>query len=825
MSDRTNDVVSKIVEANALENLGDVDAAIALYREIIELDRGGNYGNVAQEALNNLQVATTTITEAEDTATRETTSWLERLNIKNKATILLTGFTLVSTIGLSIVAYTLADKTVVQRINESELATSYTLTQKIAFFMRERYADIQVMADLPLFSDPELRTSSNAQQKQRLLDSYVEVYGLYNSIAVFNLNGNPIAQSTGETLDNHQDRSYFQAALQTDKPFISQPIFSQSSRVLAIYLAAPVKDSTSGQTIAIVSARMPVEKLQDFVFAGESKEAYLLDAAGNVFVASDSQAQEQILAAETGVVPTSSVFNFYQPLNKEWNRRRNNREIKALKKQQKVRETQSVFDGQHEVAYFTTFSEIDAEFLENFIDLGWSTVTTIDDDIAFATLKQLLQVFVIGTLIIGLITALLARLVAERATSPIIQAADAVNKIGRGDLDTKVEIKGQDELADLGSNINKMAKQIANLISIQEQEAQRQRQEKDILQQGVMGLLLDVEGAQKGDLTVKAEMTDGAIGSVADAFNATISKLRELLQQVQEVSSEVGQLSLSGEQSVRQLSESAISQTEEIERALSSIDEINQSVETVANYAQEAAKIARNGSIQAKEGDLAMDSTVDSIEKIRDTVASTSKKVKQLAESSQEIAQIVEIISGISEKTNLLAFNASVEAARAGEHGEGFRIVAEEVRRLADRTTEATKGIQQLVNTIQQDTTSVLQSMETSTSEVVNGSELVRMTKANLRSLAQTNQQIDEYLKYISTSTIDQTNTSQEVNQKISGLATLAKHNSVEAQNVVQSLRTLVSEANNLQSSISQFKLESEYRDLEAESITLTIDN
>ena len=380
--------------------------------------------------------------------------------------------------------------------------------------------------------------------------------------------------------------------------------------------------------------------------------------------------------------------------------------------------------------------------------------------------------------------------------------------MGEGNLSVKLEVKGEDELADLSSNINKMAGQVEYLLFTQEAETKQLRREKERLQQGVMGLLLDVEGAQRGDLTVRAQMTEGAVGSIADSFNATISTLRKLLQEVQTVSTEVGQLSMAGEDSVRQLSESAISQTQEINQALSSIDEINQSVETVANYAQEAAKIARHGSIQAKEGDLAMDATVDSIEKIRDTVANTSKKVKQLAESSQEIAQIVEIISGISEKTNLLAFNASVEAARAGEHGEGFRIVAEEVRRLADRITEATKDIQQLVNTIQQDTTSVLQGMETSTSEVVNGSELVRMTKLNLKSLAETSQQIDEYLKYISTSTTDQTNTSHEVNQKISGIATLAKTNSTEAQNVVQSLQTLVSEAENLQSSISQFKLE-----------------
>ena len=320
---------------------------------------------------------------------------------------------------------------------------------------------------------------------------------------------------------------------------------------------------------------------------------------------------------------------------------------------------------------------------------------------------------------------------------------------------------------------------------------------------------MDVEYAKQGDLTVRAQMSDDAVGSIADAFNSTLGKLQELLQEVQSVSTEVGQLSLAGEGSVRKLSESALIQAAEIDHALSSIDEINQSVQTIADYAQEAAAIARNGSIQAKEGDLAMDATVNSIEKIRTTVANTSKKVKQLAESSQEIAQIVEIISGISEKTNLLAFNASVEAARAGEHGEGFRIVAEEVRRLADRITEATKDIQQLVQAIQQDTTSVLQGMETSTSEVVNGSELVRMTKLNLRSLAQTSEQIDQYLKSISTNTIRQTDNSKQINDKINGIALVAKTTSTEAQGVVESLQTLVQEAETLQASVSQFKLQS----------------
>ncbi|WP_319419516.1 methyl-accepting chemotaxis protein [Pleurocapsa sp. FMAR1] len=417
-------------------------------------------------------------------------------------------------------------------------------------------------------------------------------------------------------------------------------------------------------------------------------------------------------------------------------------------------------------------------------------------------------------LTLGLSSAVLIALVglaasalATKITKPLLEASNAIDEIGKGKFDVRIPITGQDELAHLSSNINKMAGQIQDLLYTQEREAKNQQQQRETLQRGVMSLLMDVEGAQKGDLTVRAAISDGAVGSIADAFNSTLKKLQGLLQKVQTVSADVGQLSLAGEGSVRQLSESALIQAAEIEQALGSIDQINQSVKTIADYAQEAAKIARNGSIQAKEGDLAMDATVYSIEKIRTTVANTSKKVKQLAESSQEIAKIVEIISGISEKTNLLAFNASVEAARAGEHGEGFRIVAEEVRRLADRITESTKDIQQLVTAIQQDTTSVLQGMETSTSEVVNGSELVRMTKLNLQSLANTSQQIDEYLKSISTNTTKQTDNSKQVNEQINGIALVAKTNSTEAQNVVKSLKTLVQEAETLQSSVSQFKL------------------
>ena len=811
MSDRqfdfnSDDLVGKIVRASTLENEGKIEEAISLYQEISQLDPDGNYGDVAREALGNLQKPI--VISASESTGENTSSWWSQLSIKAKTSFILIGIALTSSIGINTVAYILADDTVTEKINTLQQAQSQTITKEIALFMSDRRNDIDALSNIGVLADPELRAKSTQAQKRRILNKYLEAYGgIYNSIAVYDANGELIVNSEGKPASNHKNKIYFQEAVRTGKAFIGQPRMSSSSGTYAVYTAAPIYDTKTGKLVGVIRARMLVESLQDIIVSGKATNAYILDSKGEVFLASDEREQAKLLATENNKIPLSDFFDFHQELQTEWNRQKNNVVKEQARGGRANLDSQNIFYGQNEVAYFNSVANVGGEFLARFPNLGWSTVITVDKNVAFATQRKLLQVFVVGTLFAAIIIALIARLIVARATRPIVEAADAVNKLGQGDFDVRVPVSGRDEIADLGNNINKMAGQIQDLLHTQEAEVKRQRIEKEKLQQGVMGLLLDVEDAKKGDLTVRAQMTDGAVGSIADAFNSTLKKLQELLAEVQSVSTEVGQLSEAGEGSVRKLSESALTQAAEIDYALSSIDKINQSVASIADYAQEAATIARNGSIQAKEGDLAMDATVSSIEKIRATVANTSKKVKQLAESSQEIAQIVEIISGISEKTNLLAFNASVEAARAGEHGEGFRIVAEEVRRLADRTTEATKDIQQLVTTIQQDTTSVLQGMETSTSEVVNGSELVRMTKLNLRSLAKTSEQIDEYLKSISTNTIEQTDNSKQINEKINGIALVAKTTSSEAQTVVESLQTLVQEAQTLQESVSQFKL------------------
>jgi twitching motility protein PilJ len=421
----------------------------------------------------------------------------------------------------------------------------------------------------------------------------------------------------------------------------------------------------------------------------------------------------------------------------------------------------------------------------------------------------------VSSVVVVILNILLARLLRRLVAQPIQALTPQAKAFADGDRKVRAEVFADDEVGELTRSFNSMADSIeASESALAEQsrqkaqEAEMQRREKESLQREVINLLLEIEGAQKGDLTVSAKVSEGEVGSIADAFNATIRRLRQLVLEVKAVANQAGKLAKQSEVSVQQFSTAALTQSDEIAQALEAVEQTNSSIQQVSKSAQDAAEVARRALIAAQEGDAKMDRTVNSIQNIRSTVAATSKKVKQLAESSQEISQIVSIISGISEKTNLLAFNASIEAARAGENGQGFRVVADEVRRLADRVTEATREIQLLVTNIQQETTEALQAMEAGTSEVVAGTQLVEETKETLKGLAALSQTIDYSFQTISTSTIDQTKTSQKVNQIMEGVNAIAQSTAAETQSVMTSLQGLVNVVNDLQTSVQQFRLD-----------------
>lgn len=396
---------------------------------------------------------------------------------------------------------------------------------------------------------------------------------------------------------------------------------------------------------------------------------------------------------------------------------------------------------------------------------------------------------------------------AKRSIDNLQQQFDLVSQ---GDLNARATAYSSDDLGQLATGFNQMARVILTTTSEAQRKAQEQEQAKEDLQRQVIRLLDDVEGAARGDLTVQAEVTADVLGAVADSFNLTIQNLREIVQQVSAAALQVTKSSSDNEMFARSLSADALRQAEELAVTLNSVQVMTESIQRVADSAKEAEEVARSASATALRGGEAVERTVAGILEIRETVAETTRKVKRLAESSQEISKIVALISQIASRTNLLALNASIEAARAGEAGRGFAIVADEVRQLADRAAKASKEIEQIVLQIQGETSSVMTAMEEGTQQVIEGTRLAEQAKRSLEDIIQVSNRIDVLVRSITADTVEQTETSRAVAQVMQSVELSAQETSQESQRVSGSLQNLVGVARDLLTSVERFKVESE---------------
>jgi methyl-accepting chemotaxis protein PixJ len=343
---------------------------------------------------------------------------------------------------------------------------------------------------------------------------------------------------------------------------------------------------------------------------------------------------------------------------------------------------------------------------------------------------------------------------------------------------------------------------------LQQQEfARQQREAKEFIQQRALDLMLEVDPVSKGDLTVRARVTNDEIGTIADSYNATIGSLRKIVTQVQVAAQQVVQTTTGGSTQVESLSQEALAQAQTLSETVSLVARVALSIEEVAASARKAELAVQQSTLTLKVGDQAMDRTVNGILIIRETVAETAKKIKRLSESSQKISKVVSLIANFAAQTNLLALNAAIEAARAGEYGRGFAVVADEVRSLARQSAQATAEIEKLVEGIQAETKEVALAMELGTEQVVNGTRLVGETRQNLTQIAASSNEISSLVQAIAQAAYGQTQASQEITQAIRTVATGAQQTSVESIQTAAVFKELLAVAQELQVSVGKFKV------------------
>ncbi|WP_373542372.1 GAF domain-containing protein [Chamaesiphon sp.] len=335
------------------------------------------------------------------------------------------------------------------------------------------------------------------------------------------------------------------------------------------------------------------------------------------------------------------------------------------------------------------------------------------------------------------------------------------------------------------------------------QEAARQ-----VLQKNAWDLLLQVDRISQGDLTIRAHVTEDEIGTIADSYNSTVESLRRLVGNVRTVSQQVVVTTTVNEISVAELSIESVQQAEDIGVALGRLQEMSGSIDLVVSNALIAESAVMESAQLVQAGDTAMNLAVEGILTIRNTVAETAKKVKRLGESSQKISKVVNLISSFAAQTNLLALNASIEAARAGEEGRGFAVVAEEVRSLARQSAAATGEIENLVASIQSQTTEVVMAMEAGTEQVAIGTKLVDDTRLSLDRIAAIGTKIGELVEAIAQAALLQSESSTQVTSSIDRVADISHKTSLRADNVQASFQDLLKLAQELQRNVGQFKIE-----------------
>ncbi|MFM5942487.1 MAG: methyl-accepting chemotaxis protein, partial [Dolichospermum sp.] len=377
--------------------------------------------------------------------------------------------------------------------------------------------------------------------------------------------------------------------------------------------------------------------------------------------------------------------------------------------------------------------------------------------------------------------------------------------MGQGNLNVAARVYSEDELGQLATGFNQM---VQSMVAKNETASgvTVEKETKDNLQGQVIRLLDEVEGAAKGDLTVRAEVTDEGLGAVADAFNLIIQNLRDIVQQVKLSANEVTKAASNSEAFASKLSLDALGQAEELALALNSVQVMNNSIQRVAEAAKEAETVAGEASKIAQTGGEVVENTVIGILELRETMAETSRKVKRLGESSQEINSIVALVSQIASRTNLLALNASIEAARAGESGRGFAIVADEVRQLADKSAKSLREIEQIVMQIQSETSSVMMAMEEGTQQVISQTRLAQDSKRSLDNIIAVANQIDILVRSITNDTGEQRETSRGVATIMQSVERTAQQTSQEAQRAAAALQYLVGVSGNLMTSVERFR-------------------
>ncbi len=312
----------------------------------------------------------------------------------------------------------------------------------------------------------------------------------------------------------------------------------------------------------------------------------------------------------------------------------------------------------------------------------------------------------------------------------------------------------------------------------------------------------------EGDLTKRLEIvTRDELGELAMWFNTFLAKIHDIISQVAGTAEQVASASEELSSSATLQARGADHQKNQTTQVVTAMQEMSCAVQQVSENCTRAAEASGRAAQTAREGGTVVERALAQMRSIADSVGGTATKIRELGQSTDQIGRIAGVIDDIADQTNLLALNAAIEAARAGEQGRGFAVVADEVRKLAERTTTATKEIAEMIKTIQDETKGAVKAMEIGSQQVKAGVASTSHAGESLQQIIRMSDDVGSMITHIATAATEQSGSTTEVNQSMDQISNLVKESAAAAQRSAKACQDLSQLALALQNMVGSFKL------------------
>jgi methyl-accepting chemotaxis protein len=436
--------------------------------------------------------------------------------------------------------------------------------------------------------------------------------------------------------------------------------------------------------------------------------------------------------------------------------------------------------------------------------LNWALVAKIDKLEADEAISQLNRSSLLRALLIALgvvaFAGVAVTLFLRQFLKPIQTLSDTVQKVASGETSARSQLTEKDEIGDLGRAFDGL---LDDRIAALEKSAK----ENETLNNSVIDLLQAVFQLSNRDLTARAPVTEDIIGTVASSINQFSDETGRTLIDVQKIAEQVSLTSEAVRVQSVMVEETARAERDALDAMSSNLTQATDQLAQVSVLSEQSNKAAGLAAEATQNALVAVDGTVKGMDQLRESISDMEKRFKRLGERSQEISTAVQLINAISERTHVLALNASMQAATAGEAGRGFAVVAEEVQRLSDSSRQATSTISQLVGNIQAETNETLFTVNRLIGDVVRQSELAQRAGVQMNQTQATTQQLVSLVRQIAQFSEQQAKLAASLQQSVVDINAGTEQTSAAIAEQTTSTQSLAESSRLLTAAVGQFKL------------------